>query len=358
MRGPFRLLDLGAVGGLRSQSVYHALCASVGQGAPNTVVVLRPRDAYACLGYHSDLRLEVDLEYCRGRGLPVYRRQTGGGTVYVDGDQLFFQLVVAERDAPRGVARAYAEGLRPLVETYRALGLDARLTDVNDVTVGGRKISGTAMASVDGAVVVTGNVILDFDVRTMARLLRLPDEATRREVEEAMRTHLTSLRREMGEGVSRRRVKAVLLRQVARAFGGELARGSLTAAERARVRQVERRLLSAEWLDRFRAEPSDVRRVKVKGGVHVCHVRSGGAACVVTAAGGRIASLRLLEGCAAPGGGRQAVEQALAGCELQPEALREAVARACRAPGAGAGVPADVLAGLLLQAAAGVAAAA
>jgi lipoate-protein ligase A len=51
-------------------------------------------DAYVCIGYHQDAQQEIDLEFARHNTIPVIRREVGGGAVYLDGQQLFFQLIL------------------------------------------------------------------------------------------------------------------------------------------------------------------------------------------------------------------------------------------------------------------------
>ncbi|MHB8621410.1 MAG: lipoyl protein ligase domain-containing protein, partial [Chloroflexota bacterium] len=77
MKQPLRLLRLGGVTPLRSQTIYHALGRGVSRGAANTLAIVHSTAPYVCVGYHRDAAAEVDLEYCRQRGLPVYRRQVG-----------------------------------------------------------------------------------------------------------------------------------------------------------------------------------------------------------------------------------------------------------------------------------------
>ena len=79
-----RLLDLDLVSPLRSQTVYHAVAHAMTPETPDTIILVSPADPYVCIGYHQDLAQEVDLDYCRQQHLPVYRREVGGGAVYLD----------------------------------------------------------------------------------------------------------------------------------------------------------------------------------------------------------------------------------------------------------------------------------
>ena len=80
--------NLGRVPWLDSQLIYHAMPGAQEEG----LILLAPAEPYVCIGYHQDARQEVDLDVCRERQIPVFRREVGGGAVYLDGNQLFYQL--------------------------------------------------------------------------------------------------------------------------------------------------------------------------------------------------------------------------------------------------------------------------
>ena len=81
-----KLYDLQKVPWYESQLIYHAL-AKLGQEA---LVLVSPATPYVCIGFHQNAIQEVDLEYCKANAIPVFRREVGGGAVYLDGRQLFF----------------------------------------------------------------------------------------------------------------------------------------------------------------------------------------------------------------------------------------------------------------------------
>ena len=84
-----------------SQLLYHALPRLEREG----LILLFPGSSYVCIGYFQDAEQEVDLEYCRQESIPVFRREVGGGAVYLDGEQLWGHLgaradVAHQRRAP------------------------------------------------------------------------------------------------------------------------------------------------------------------------------------------------------------------------------------------------------------------
>ncbi|MBU0495756.1 MAG: lipoate--protein ligase family protein [Chloroflexi bacterium] len=263
------LYDLGHVPWLHSQLVYHALPRLQREG----LVILAPAQPYVCIGYHQDAAQEVNLAYCRTHYIPIFRREVGGGAVYLDGDQLFYQLVIYRDNPliPRGGKDAfYRHFLAPVVAVYRQLGVDARYRPVNDiVTAEGRKISGNGAADMGDYTVLVGNLILDFDYDTMARVLKVPDEKYRDKVHATMRENLTTLRRELPVVPSYHELAGLLARQFAPLVGA-LEPAELDAAVYDMVDELAPRFTSDEWLlKRGKRHAQRERRVRIAAGVDV-----------------------------------------------------------------------------------------
>ncbi len=243
-----RLLRLGMVSPVRSQTCYHAVAYALAEGAPDTVILVSPADPYVCIGFHQDLEIEVDVDYCRRQRLPVYRREVGGGAVYLDRNQLFVQWVFRPSSLPADVAERFRLYIEPLVLTYRALGIDARHRPVNDVHVGHKKIGGTGAARIGQAEVVVGSLMFDFDRAAMARILRVSSEKMRDKVHQSLEEYMTTLRDELGTLPDRPAVEALYLAQCARALDADIVQGEWTAEEEALARELDERFESRDWL--------------------------------------------------------------------------------------------------------------
>jgi len=246
---PVRLVDCGRVPALRSQTVFHAVAYAMGPDSPDTIMLVAPEDPYVSVGFHQDAAREVDLERCRADGLPVIRREVGGGAVYLDGNQLFCQWIFHQGWLPAMLESRFALYMRPIVDTYRALGIEAEPRPINDIHVRGRKIGGTGAALIGEADVVVGSLMFDFDVDTMARVLRVPSEKFRDKVHQSLREYMTTMRRELGEAPGRERVVGLYVDACRRALGRPVVAGALTEAEERMAEALDVRFASREWLD-------------------------------------------------------------------------------------------------------------
>jgi len=314
-----RVFDLGKVPRLDSQMLYHAM-PRVGVDG---LVILAPAEPYVCIGRHQDPAIEVDLEHCRAHGLPVFRREVGGGAVYLDGNQVFFQLVL-QRDSPAALGDKeafYRRLLEPVAAAYGDLGVPARYRPVNDVvTADGRKISGTGVAEIGEYVVLVGNLIEDFDYDTLVRVLRVPDEKFRDKVHRSMRENLTTLRRETGRSFRWEEMTGAMVRRFADVLG-PLEPAPLPPEVRSEAARLAPVLTGDDWFARAGRRTSAEREVRISGDTLVTqrvHKAPGGLVrAAVETKESRIVRVSLSgDFFCYPGDGLAGLEDALAGVPL------------------------------------------
>jgi lipoate-protein ligase A len=313
-----KLYNLGHVPWLESQLIYHALPRLHMEG----LVLLAPAEPYVCIGYHQDVTQEVDLDYCRAHDIPVFRREVGGGAVYLDGDQLFYQVIL-HKDNPLALSDKgafYRALLEPVANVYRQMGIAARYKPVNDIiTDEGRKISGTGAAEIGDYLILVGNVIVDFDYETMVRVLRAPDEKYRDKVYKSLRENLSTIRRELGAVPPLEEIEASLAANYA-AVLGPLERAELPPAVYDKVAELKQSHTTDEWLYK-RGKRREEWQVKIATGVAVSqrvHKAPGGLIrAIVETRGGRIAEVSLSgDFFFYPADKLEALEDVLAGVEL------------------------------------------
>lgn len=259
--GELRVLDFGRVSALRSQTLWHALAYGVSRGAPATLSFMRPSRPYVCLGYHRHLE-EADIAACRDAGLPVFRRMVGGGVVYLDEHQQFFQICLPVGAVHRNRAMALRRLLAPAVAAFRAAGVPAELDDEGEIVVGEAKICGHGAAQVEEAVVVVGNLIERFDHTAAARVLALPDHV-RVEVTRQMERYVRATPADPAA------FRAAAVAAYGESLGLQPVPGMLSPYERERLVELDAQFLSPEWLRGPLAPAAPRPQVKIRAGVYV-----------------------------------------------------------------------------------------
>ena len=260
-----RLYRLGKLGGQQSMLVFHALARMGREG----LILVSPAEPIVSIGYFQDARKVADLDYCKARGISVMRREIGGGTTYLDENQIFFQLVLRRDNAafPRQIAALYQLVAGPCVDTYRDLGVDTVFRPVNDVvTREGRKLSGLGGADIGECMVFVGNIILDFDYAAMARILKVPSEKFRDKVHKSLEDNLTTLLRETGKRPPRKHVEDLLARHFSERVG-QLEEAPVETEVLEAARALEREFMSDEFL--FKKGRAREGQVKIAEGACV-----------------------------------------------------------------------------------------
>jgi len=263
------LYNLGRVPWEESQLIYHALAELGREG----LILLSPATPYVCIGFHQDAEREVDMDFCRTNGIPVFRRDVGGGAVYLDGGQLFFQLVLKRGDPriPASKESFYRSFLQPVIDVYRRAGVQAEYKPINDVITGARKVSGSGVGEIGGGIVFVGNVILDFNYERMARVLKVPDEKFRDKIYKTLTENLSTIRRELGAERAAAWTEERLYTLMIEEFGkrlGPFEPKPVDGALRAKMGELRPLMLSEAWLIQRRGRGAE-RGIKIRSGVHV-----------------------------------------------------------------------------------------
>ncbi|MHB8295437.1 MAG: lipoate--protein ligase family protein [Acidimicrobiales bacterium] len=187
--GCLRVVDFGNVPAVSSQALWHSIATGVSRGAPPTLSFMRPESAYVSLGYHTSVAA-LDMEQCRRRSLPVLRRLVGGGAVYIDDAQLFFQICLPAAAVPAQRSVAVRRLLEPAAAAFRSAGLEVELDCYDELSAGRRKACGHGAGQIEEAAAVVGNVIEGFDHEAASSVMAVPSAAEARELERLMREYV------------------------------------------------------------------------------------------------------------------------------------------------------------------------
>lgn len=261
-----KVYRVGKQGNLRSITLFHAMARLGYEG----LIVTSPKETYVSVGYFDRTQDIVDLERCRELGLPVIRREVGGGAVLLDPDQVFYQIVM-KRDSqklPFRIEEAYRKFSKPVIEVYRRLGIEAEYRPINDIVVkkNQRKITGQGAADIERSFVFVGGILLRFNVDLMARIFRVPEEKFRDKIHKTLEDNITWVERETGRKPSYEEVEDLLVEEFSKVLDlegeGEVPEDAVELADR-----LKHLFTSDEFLleDTGRKH----RTIKIREGVHV-----------------------------------------------------------------------------------------
>ena len=250
-----------------SQALYHAAAYLQHEA----LFVLRPATPYVCIGFHQDAAQEIDLDFAREHHIPVFRREVGGGAVYLDGGQLFYQLILHKDrpEVPRNKADLYRVLLAPVIETYREFGMPAEYKPINDILANGRKVSGNGAAEINDMLVVVGNFILDFNYEMMSKCLRVPNEKFRDKVHKTLVENLSTFLRETGSIPETQPLGDALARRYEALLGPMVHKTAPDAELVALAEKLQTERHTDDWLFMNDRRRSDDRQVKIREGIYV-----------------------------------------------------------------------------------------
>ena len=202
----------------QSMLIFHAL-ARMGIEA---IDIVWPREPFISIGYFQDAEKEVDFNYCKNAGLPIQRREVGGGTVYLDRNQIFYHVVWNKNNPnfPKRIKDIYEYLSIPPIETYEEFGIKTKFREVNDiVTSKGRKIAGLGGADIEDSMAFVGSIILNFDYDKMTHAIKVPDEKFRDKIYKTMEENVTNMKRELGKIPPRQEIRKVLIKRYEKLLG-------------------------------------------------------------------------------------------------------------------------------------------
>ncbi|MGQ9566320.1 MAG: lipoate--protein ligase family protein [Candidatus Bathyarchaeales archaeon] len=214
------------------------LRARIAGKAPNTLRFYRWRPSAVSIGRFQSVANEVDLDACRKRGVDVVRRITGGGAVYHDSeDEITYSVVMTRDDLGEvDVTEAYKKICCGLINALELLGVKAEFSpgdtrNCPNVTVNGRKISGSSQSFKGGMVLQHGTILLRVNLEKMFTFLRVPWAKTCMEIVNVAEKKITSVRDELGIDISVEEAYKALVKGFKDAFRMRFIEGVLTREE-------------------------------------------------------------------------------------------------------------------------------
>jgi lipoate-protein ligase A len=209
---------------------------------PNTLRFFRWKPSAVSIGYFQGMDEEVDTAACDSKGIDYVRRRTGGGAVYHDRDgELTYSMFInlEHRLVSKDFQETYGTLCSGLVSGLRFLGVQAEFKPINDIVVGGKKVSGNAQTRGVNVVHQHGTVLLEVDPSLMFAVLKVPNEKIRDKLIKSVEERVTSLHGLLKREVSFDELKEALVKGFEASFKIRLAQGALTEFEEQKAAELK-----------------------------------------------------------------------------------------------------------------------
>jgi lipoate-protein ligase A len=252
----WRLLKLETHNAYMNMAIDEAILQAKIKGVvPNTLRFYRWSPSAVSIGKFQNLENEVYMENCLKHGVDVVRRITGGGTVYHDaGGEITYSVVACKDDLDaKDITEVYAKIYAGIVEALKILGLKADFNEGNsracpNLTVNGKKISGSAQCHKSDIVLQHGTILVDVNLERMFTFLKVPWAKTCMEVVCIARNKITSIKSELGREIPLEIVHGALVEGFHKTLKTPIEPEELTLYEKELAEKLYReKYVMAQW---------------------------------------------------------------------------------------------------------------
>lgn len=250
----WRLLKLETHNAFMNMAIDESILqAQIKSLVPNTIRFYGWNPSAVSIGRFQDIAKEVQLDNCRIQGVDIVRRMTGGGTVYHDAvDEITYSVIAQKNDLEtEDINEVYSKICSGLGHAIKTLGVEADFNEGSEkacpnLTIKGKKISGSAQAHKKGVVLQHGTLLLKIDLEKMFTFLRVSWAKTPQQVADVAKNKITSLVDELERETSVEEVGEALKEGFEKTFSMHLQAGKLTPFENELTERLYRQKYSTE----------------------------------------------------------------------------------------------------------------
>ena len=205
-------------------------------------LLLWRNDNTIVVGKHQNTAEEINAAYVKANGIRVVRRMSGGGAVYHDLGNLNYTLIQPRQQNAAFDFQAFAA---PVVCALAAMGVPAEYNGRNDLTVDGKKFSGSAQYVSGSKVLHHGTLLFSSNLDVVADALQVREEKLASHAVKSVRSRVTNLAPYLPASMTIETFQAALL---AHLFPQGVVSRTLTAAELTHVQRLrEQKYAAWEW---------------------------------------------------------------------------------------------------------------
>lgn len=206
----WRLLKLETHNAFMNMAIDEAILLSrLANEVPDTLRFYKWNPSSVSIGRFQKIEKEVNLDECKKNHIDIVRRISGGGTVFHDSEgEITYSVIAHASDMnAKNVIDVYSKIYNSIKEALCTIGISTDYSpgDVKNcpnLTVKGKKISGSAQANKKSIVLQHGTLLIDVNLPKMFTYLKVPWVNNSVDVVKVAKKKITSIRNELGHAIT------------------------------------------------------------------------------------------------------------------------------------------------------------
>lgn len=205
---------------------------------------------------------EINADYVKKHNIPVVRRLSGGGAVFHDPGNINFTFIMPNTDDSFTNFKKYTE---PIIDVLANLGVEAKLSGRNDLTIDERKFSGNAQYIYKGRILHHGTLLFSSNMSHLVNALKVNPDKIKSKGIKSIASRVTNIREHLEEDISINTFKDMVMDHVMKEYGGReyiLSKEDIENVEK----MVEEKYATWDWNYGYSPKYNFTKQTRFAGG--------------------------------------------------------------------------------------------
>ena len=163
----------------------------------NRIMLLWQNANAIIIGHYQNAEREINLEAVKKYNAQIVRRSSGGGTVYHDLGNLNYSFIYPVEGLKKLDIAVYSA---PIVKALQRIGIPVEIQGRNDLTIDGKKISGTAQRIHKGRLLHHGTLLFDSNLDILESVLQVDSSKVASKGIASVRSRVTNIKEHLAAG--------------------------------------------------------------------------------------------------------------------------------------------------------------
>lgn len=151
------------------------------------------------IGKYQNALAEVNHQFLRENNIKLCRRISGGGAVYHDLGNVNYTFIIPSEKVNKADLRSYSQ---IMLKALNSLGLNAELSGRNDLSLNGKKFSGTAQRFAHNKLMYHGTLMFDLNLENLVKALNVDSEKYTSKGFKSLRSRVVNIKDHLAKDLS------------------------------------------------------------------------------------------------------------------------------------------------------------